>query len=77
MKNVCLDLREHTAKIINYEKKEMIPLTKNEEKRYNKQNICYICKKGFTKDNKKKVRDHCHYTENLYIFGLKLYVNDS
>ena len=28
MKNVCLDLREHVTKIINYEKKEMIPLTK-------------------------------------------------
>ena len=30
------------------------------------QNICYICKKGFStdNDNKKcyKVRDHCHYT---------------
>ena len=26
MKNVCLDLREHATKIINYEKKEMIPL---------------------------------------------------
>ena len=28
MKKFCLDLREHAAKIINYEKKEMIPLTK-------------------------------------------------
>ena len=28
IKNVCLDLREHTTKIINYEKKEMIPLKK-------------------------------------------------
>ena len=28
MKIVCLDLREHVTKIINYEKKEMIPLTK-------------------------------------------------
>ena len=27
MKNFCLDLREHATKIINYEKKEMIPLT--------------------------------------------------
>ena len=32
MKNFCLDLREHATKIINYEKKEMIPLTKKEEK---------------------------------------------
>ena len=27
MKNVCLDLREHVTKIINYEKKNMIPST--------------------------------------------------
>ena len=26
--NFCLDLREHATKIINYEKKEMIPLAK-------------------------------------------------
>ena len=44
----------------------MIPLTKKEEKKHNKQEICYICKKGFSTDdsNKKyhKVRDHCYYT---------------
>ena len=28
MKNFCLNLREHATKLINYEKKEMIPLTK-------------------------------------------------
>ena len=28
MEKFCLDLREHETKIINYEKKEMIPLTK-------------------------------------------------
>ena len=32
MKNFCLDLREHATKTINYEKKEMIPLTKKERK---------------------------------------------
>ena len=66
MKNFCLDLREQATKIINYEKKEMIPLTKKEEKKYNKQEFCHICKKVFSTDdsNKKyhKVRDHCHYT---------------
>ena len=30
MKNFCLDLREHATKIINYERKEMVPLTKEE-----------------------------------------------
>ena len=37
MKNFCLDLREHATKITNYEKKGMIPLTKKEEKKHNKQ----------------------------------------
>ena len=32
MKNFCLDLREHATKIINYDKKELIPLTKEEKK---------------------------------------------
>ena len=32
MKNFCLDLREHATKIINCEKKEMIPLTKEEKR---------------------------------------------
>ena len=55
-------------------KKEMIPLTYEENKSYEKQKVCYICKKGFSTNddngiafNKKhhKVRDHCHY--NLLI----------
>ena len=66
MKKFCLDLREHVTKIINYEKKEMIPLTKKEEKNHNKQKVCHICRKEFnTDDNDKKyhkVKDHCHYT---------------
>ena len=41
MENFCL---EHATKIINYEKKEMIPLTKEEKKMYHGQKVCYICK---------------------------------
>ena len=37
MKTIYPDLRKHVTKIINYEKKEMIPLTKDEEKMHNKQ----------------------------------------
>ena len=64
MKKFCKDLREHAMKIINYEKKKIVPLTTKEEICYNKQKICYICKKEFDKSDKKhhKVRDHCHYT---------------
>ena len=67
MKKFCLDLKKHATKIINYEKKEIIPLTKKEEKKHNKQKVCHICKKGFSTDDsyKKyhKAKDHCHYTE--------------
>ena len=66
MKNFCPDLREHATKNINYEKKAMIPLTKEEKKIHREQKVCFICKKGLsTDDNYKKyqkVRDHCHYT---------------
>ena len=66
MEKFCKDLREHATKIINYEKKKMILLTKKEEKNHNKQELCYICKKEFnTDDNVKKyhkLKDHCHYT---------------
>ena len=65
MKNFCLDLKEHVTKIINYEKKEMIPLTKEEKNLHNGQKVCHICKRIFSADynNKKyhKVKDHCHY----------------
>ena len=65
MKRFCKDLREHAMKIIDYEKKEMIPLPDEENKSYEMQKGCYICKKGFNTDNDKKyhkVKDHWHYT---------------
>ena len=64
MKKFCKDLKEHATKIINYEKKKMIPLTTEEKIHYNNQKICYICKKEFNNNDKKqqKVKDHCHCT---------------
>ena len=53
MTKFCKDLREHATKIINYEKKDMIPLTKKEEENYNNQKVYYICKKEFDKSDKK------------------------
>ena len=41
-------------KIINYEKKEMIPLTDEENKSYEKQKVYYICKKEFNTDGNDK-----------------------
>ena len=63
MKKFCKDLREHSTRIINYEKKKMIALTTEEKIHYNKQKVCYICKKEFDNNKKQqKVKDHCHYT---------------
>ena len=56
MKKFCKDLREHATKIINYEKKKMIPLTTEEKIHYNEQEICYICKKEFDKSDKKIIK---------------------
>ena len=53
MKKFCKDSREHATKIVNYEKKKMIPLTIKEEIDHNKQKTCYICKKEFDKNDKK------------------------
>ena len=46
MEKICKDRRDQAMKIINYEKKETIPLT-NEEKSYEKQKILIYVKKNF------------------------------
>ena len=40
-------------------KKEMIVLTDKENESYEKQTVCYICRKEFSTDH--KVRARCHY----------------
>ena len=45
MKKFCEDLKKHVKRIINYEKKEMLPLTKKEQKMHDEAKACYICKK--------------------------------
>ena len=66
MEIFCKYLKDQAMKIINYEKKEMIPLIDEEKET----KICHICAKEFCTDkNCKKfkkmeeVRNHCHYTE--------------
>ena len=55
MKKFCKDLRTHATKIINYEKKKVIPLSTKEEIYHSKQKICYICRKEFDTNDKKKL----------------------
>ena len=54
MEKFCKYLREHAIKIIDYEKKEMIPLNNEENEPYEKQKVCYICKKEFNIDENDK-----------------------
>ena len=53
-------------KIMNYEKKEMIPLTEKKRKSIiSERFVIYVKKRFSTDDNNKKyrkVRDHRHYT---------------
>ena len=69
IEKLCKKLKERAMKIINYEEKEMIPLTYEENKSYKEQKACHICEENFCVDkddqnykNKRKVKDHCHYT---------------
>ena len=48
IEKLCKKLKGHVIKIINYEKKEeMIPLSYEETRSYNKLEVCHICKKKF------------------------------
>ena len=53
---------ELATKITNHEEKDMIPLTDNENKFYEEQRECHICKKEFCYDKNEKKRN-LKYTE--------------
>ena len=72
IEKLCKKLKEQAMKIINYVKKEMIPLIKEENKSHKEQEICHICEEKFGVDkddenykNRRKVKDHCHNTEKF------------
>ena len=67
MKKFCEFLREYAMKIINFKKKKMKLLTKEQQESYENTKICCICKEKFEnkylKDKKyRKVTDHSYYT---------------
>ena len=45
MKKFCTSLREHVINVITFEKKEILPLTKEELKSHQDAKVCYICGK--------------------------------
>ena len=70
MKIFCEDLKDQAMKIINYEKKEMIPLTDEEKESYENQEICHICEKEFCTDenNKKKFKKNAKSQRSLSLY---------
>ena len=40
IKELCKNLKDQALKIINYEKKEMIPLSEEQNKSYEEQDVC-------------------------------------
>ena len=52
MKRFCSSLRQHTRNITDFEKKKVLPLTKEELKSHDDARNCYICGK---KNHKKSL----------------------
>ena len=66
-KKLCESLKERVKNIIDFEKNQMLPLTKEELKSHQYEKACYACRKIFLRKlsksiNCRKVRDHYHYT---------------
>ena len=64
LKKFCQDLKKQAKSLVNFEIKEIIKLTPEEQYKHSSK-CCFLCKKPFFKDAKNnyiKVRDHCHYT---------------
>ena len=60
MRKFCGSLREHAVKIINFKKKKMKLLVKQQQETYENANVCYICKENlenkYLKDKKNIVK---------------------
>ena len=67
MKMFCKDLKDQAMKIINYEKKEMIPLTDEEKESYENQKICHICEKEFCTHKNNNELKKCKKSETIVI----------
>ena len=72
METFCEDLREQAMKTIDYEKKEMIPLTDKENKSYQKEKVIYICKKEYiTDENDKNAFKLYHKKSEIIVITLE------
>ena len=55
MKKFCKSLREHVKSIIDFEKKKMLLLTREELKSHEDAKVCYICGMRFLKNISKNI----------------------
>ena len=67
MKKFCESFGEHKKNRIDFEKKKILPITKEELKSHQDAKVCYSCgnrslKKLYKCINYQKVRGNCHYT---------------
>ena len=56
IKKLCSEIKGLGTKEVNYEQKEMTPLTSDDVALYQSQKQCYICGKAFCYDKKRKKR---------------------
>ena len=61
MRVFCKNLKEHVERIMYWKKKRNDTLTDEENRFYENQKLCHVCRKLITKDDK-NVKDHCHFT---------------
>ena len=54
MKKFCFSIREHTTDLLKFEKRETLPLTKEELELHQDATNCYICGKRISKNIKSK-----------------------
>ena len=76
MKKVGKFLREYANKIINFKKKKMKLLIKEQHKSYEDAKICYTWKKEIKDKHAKnkqyyKFSDHCHYKEKIEVLHIE------
>ena len=51
LKDICKTLKTHAERTIYWNEKDIIPLTNEQNKSYENQKRCRVCRKRFTKDN--------------------------
>ena len=61
---LCKKSKDHALTIINCEKKEMIPLSEEENKPYEEQEACHLCKIKFCLDDSDEIDENDGTDEN-------------